>query len=377
MLTEQNTPLPLVRQWSNLIPHCWEDLDELADKTRATQPSNMAADAELYAAMSIVQAHAVNGALPVEISHASFELFCCALWRRNKVVYTFDDTLAAELVQQADEWDDSDNLPIEVLLHPPYRCAFISCSGVIDPEIIGFFPFIVRDMDKGTPVFYVCVVYKTFSTLTMPLYLNGLTVGDCINATTKAANRAKHPDGYEVNLDRTTILRYLNLYLYICAANADIASTPAQTYRPRWLPHRSATGSARCSHMIPVWQSARPCAERRPRRKTPKHSSAALLVGAAATFARTLVADTGTTFGLAVSPSRKAAKSFCAGCIRCWSVAAMNRTQPRFTQSNNQLYDFLENGSKWSKKFKINISKVEAIRPFFYALKSNFIRHYV
>ena len=113
MLTEQNTPLPLVRQWSNLIPHCWEDLDELADKTRATQPSNMAADAELYAAMSIVQAHAVNGALPVEISHASFELFCCALWRRNKVVYTFDDTLAAELVQQADEWDDSDNLPIE------------------------------------------------------------------------------------------------------------------------------------------------------------------------------------------------------------------------------------------------------------------------
>ena len=55
MLTEQNTPLPLVRQWSNLIPHCWEDLDELADKTRATQRSNMAADAELYAAMSIVR----------------------------------------------------------------------------------------------------------------------------------------------------------------------------------------------------------------------------------------------------------------------------------------------------------------------------------
>ena len=55
MLTEQNTPLPLVRQWSNLIPHCWEDLDELADKTRATQPSNMAADAELYAALAAQQ----------------------------------------------------------------------------------------------------------------------------------------------------------------------------------------------------------------------------------------------------------------------------------------------------------------------------------
>lgn len=46
MLTEQNTPLPLVRQWSNLIPHCWESLDELTAKIRATQPSNMAAEAE-------------------------------------------------------------------------------------------------------------------------------------------------------------------------------------------------------------------------------------------------------------------------------------------------------------------------------------------
>lgn len=131
MLTEQNTPLPLVRQWSNLIPHCWESLDELTAKIRATQPSNMAAEAELYAAMSIVQAHVANGSLPVEIVHASFELFCCALWRHSKVVYSFDNTLAAELVQQADEWDDSDNLPIDVLLHPPYRCAFISCPGVI------------------------------------------------------------------------------------------------------------------------------------------------------------------------------------------------------------------------------------------------------
>ena len=88
MLTEQNTPLPLVRQWSNLIPHCWESLDELTAKIRATQPSNMAAEAELYAAMSIVQAHVANGSLPVEIVHASFELFCCALWRHSKVVYS-------------------------------------------------------------------------------------------------------------------------------------------------------------------------------------------------------------------------------------------------------------------------------------------------
>ena len=100
MLTEQNTPLPLVRQWSNLIPHCWESLDELTAKIRATQPSNMAAEADLYAAMSIVQAHVANGSLPVEIVHASFELFCCALWRHSKVVYSFDKSTAVRRMKQ-------------------------------------------------------------------------------------------------------------------------------------------------------------------------------------------------------------------------------------------------------------------------------------
>ena len=138
MLTEQNTPLPLVRQWSNLIPHCWEDLDELADKTRATQPSNMAADAELYAAMSIVQAHAVNGALPVEISHASFELFCCALWRRNKVVYTFDDTLAAELVSPVPalltrRLSVSSRLSCEIWIKEHLSFTFVWCTKLSVP----------------------------------------------------------------------------------------------------------------------------------------------------------------------------------------------------------------------------------------------------
>ena len=157
----------------------------------------------------------------------------------------------------------------------------------------------------------------------MPLHLNGMTVGDCINATTKAANRAKHPDGYEVNLDRTTILRYLNLYLYICAANADIASTPAQTYRPR-------------SAAVPIRD--------RFREVQSYDTGLAPVIGAAVMFARIPGADIGTTFGLAVSPSQKAAKLYCDGYIRCWSVAVTNPTQPRFTQSNNPPLPFSQ---KW------------------------------
>ena len=56
------------------------------------------------------------------------------------MVYAFDETLVSELIQQADEWDDSADLPIQTLLYPPYKCVFIACPDMIDTDLIGFFP---------------------------------------------------------------------------------------------------------------------------------------------------------------------------------------------------------------------------------------------
>lgn len=117
--------------------------------------------------------------------------------------------------------------------------------------------------------------------------------------------------------------------------------------------------------MIPVWQSARPCAERRPRRKTPKHSSAAPVIGAAVMFARIPGADIGTTFGLAVSSKPESRKVV----LRWLHPMLVGRSDEPTNHGSPSpiihLYHFLKNGSKRSKKFKINFSKVEAIRPFF------------
>lgn len=238
MLTESQTPLPLVRQWTDLIPHLWEDFDTAADMIRREADPRVAAEPELSAALSIITAttppHAASRAATAQ---AVFDLYCCAVWRRHKVVYSFDPDLAAELVRQADEWDDTSALPIEALLHPPYQCCYIAAPGAVDPNFIGFFPYIVRAIvTDGEPVLALTAVYKEGDELgahTELFHLAGTTVGDCIEQTYRTARRVPHDADGEVNFDKQTNLRLLNLYLYICAQNADVAQAPAPTYRPR------------------------------------------------------------------------------------------------------------------------------------------------
>lgn len=95
---------------------------------------------QLYACVSVVDVHAIPTLDPYYKAQTVFQLACCALWRTNKVVYAFDETLVSELIQQADEWDDSADLPIQTLLYPPYKCVFIACPDMIDTDLIGFFP---------------------------------------------------------------------------------------------------------------------------------------------------------------------------------------------------------------------------------------------
>ena len=231
MLTEQNTPLPLVRQWATTIPHCWEDLDELADKTPCNDPL-MAGMRNVCSYEHCTGTRSSKWCSAREIARI-VRLFCCARTAAGRSCTPLMIRWPQSLYSRPTSGT------IVIICRSRYCC--IRRTAVLLSPVPAL---LTRRLSVSSRLsceiwikehlsFTFCVGAQNTGTLTMPLYLNGLTVGDCINATTKAANRAKHPDGYEVNLDRTTILRYLNLYLYICAANADIASTPAQTYRPR------------------------------------------------------------------------------------------------------------------------------------------------
>lgn len=237
MITEDLTPLPLVRQWTNLITNVYDDLEATAVEYRKMDDVRLSTESELAAALSIINAWSPPQTTQAEKAHAAYDLYCCAMWRKHKVVYAFDPTLASELVQQADDWDDTSALPIEALEHPPYKCCFISAPGAVHPDFIGFFPFVLYEIAGDGAVLALTAIYKERSgelgAHTELLHLDGATVGECIDSTYRAAERVPHDPNSKISFDRQTNLRLVNLYLYICAQNAEIAPTPAPTYRPR------------------------------------------------------------------------------------------------------------------------------------------------
>lgn len=237
MLSEKDTPLPLVREWADMIPGVWDRHAEMTERIRNGPDPDDASEPELMASLELIrEITPPGGSTDTEMGHAAFDLLCCAIWRQHKIVYAFDPTLAGELIAQADEWTDASAIPVEALAHPPYRCCFIAAPGTISPDFVGFFPYVMNGPD-GVRMLMLCEVRRETETElgvhVELLHLDGSTVGDCVDSTIRAARAAAARMGGKVWHDKQTILRLINLYLYICAANADVDKTPPPTYRPR------------------------------------------------------------------------------------------------------------------------------------------------
>ena len=77
---------------------------------------------------------------------AGAEVTACWMWRRNKVVYSFDKSLADVLVEQAKDTKDSDILPTDLLYHLPYPCIYIKAK--LRKDFDGFWVWVEYDIDK-------------------------------------------------------------------------------------------------------------------------------------------------------------------------------------------------------------------------------------
>jgi hypothetical protein len=124
ILTESQTPLALVRKWSTRAPGCYEALDGLRDYwlTSGATTTHPACDIPISAAATYLVS--VCGETQNEMALDASELTACYSWRKNKIIYAFDLDLARELSDQALEYTPEDDLPVEVLLHPPYPCVY-------------------------------------------------------------------------------------------------------------------------------------------------------------------------------------------------------------------------------------------------------------
>lgn len=233
-MTELETPLVLVRKWARMLPRCYELLDNIAHNPDYHEWPDCcdvpiaAANAVLTEAGNLTQQQAAQ---------LGAELTACYTWRKNKIIYDFDETLARELCDQAKSYKNEDNLPVEILLHPPYPCVFIRCPGILDEYISGFFAWIEWDTNRNIPEFRASLMTWDYKhTFPLMLELPAPTLAECIASTTsETARHAGRPLPIPSPSEIQFLLSALNMYLYICSADADIQKNPEQSkiHRPR------------------------------------------------------------------------------------------------------------------------------------------------
>lgn len=238
MITESGTPLPLIRKLAIEFPGIWEALDDLyANAWLRDADYTPVCGLPIGAAYTLlVERYGLRG---TEVTEHAAEITACYLWRKHKIIYAFDDQLSAELIEQAKAYREDDALPVEAMLHPPYPCCYIKCPGALDEYVDGFFSWIEWDVNRKIYEFRANFMLPDMSgTVPTQIELHRPTLAECISATVAETNkysdhRIDVPDLAEIQM----LLGALNMYLYVCSSEADIAPNPEHAKITR----RSAT----------------------------------------------------------------------------------------------------------------------------------------
>lgn len=235
-------PLDLLRQVSAALPGAWDTLDalhagNLADGCRQWP-------AWCYAPISVcsdVVADTAKAAASVDdllaLLYAAFSL---APWRQSKEVYRFDPELAGMLREQVG--DDLD-FPAEVLYSLPYPSVYIQAPGLSlgGTPVHGFWASLEYDQRNCAGELRFLLLIDGDRPRTVPLYLmiGQKTLSESLRVFERdAAGVGISPGITKAALrqadDLLPLIGYaLQLVLYLCTVNAEVAAAPTQaaTYR--------------------------------------------------------------------------------------------------------------------------------------------------
>ena len=227
-MKERDTPLKLIRLWPKIFPGCYEKLDHLAGTK--TDGEDWWPD---YCALPISAAFTLllNRDDMDEKSSAQLaaELTACWTWRKNKIIYAFDQTLAETLAAQAEDLSDTDVLPVDLLLHLPYQIIYVKAPGII-AHTDGFFTWVEWDINRKDPELRVQPVFEDLSD-SFPLVMHlipGGTIRDCVEDTLKTVQEvAPRPIPVAPATETaSSILTAIQLILYLASSNADVEDEP-------------------------------------------------------------------------------------------------------------------------------------------------------
>ena len=228
-MKDRDTPLRLVRLWNKMRPGVYEELDRL--KMAKADGEILWPDyceLPINAAFTLLQVK--EGLSAQEAAAGAAELTACWMWRHSKIVYSFDPDLASALAEQAEDVQDTDVLPCELLMHLPYPCIYVKAPNMLE-DTDGFFAWVDYDLNREGPELRVQWVLPDMehSVAQVRHLLPGQPIKDCILDTIHTTQENLGEDiklqDVDVSVARV-VLSAIQLILYIVSENAEIDDVP-------------------------------------------------------------------------------------------------------------------------------------------------------
>lgn len=229
-------PLEAVKKITAAHPNIWDTIDTLV----AVPENEIHWDRRIcYCPISAaIAALSVDSDMLTAFGSASFAS-ALAAWRRGKFIYQFDESLASEVISTVEDMA----IPIEILYHMPAQCIYILLTEndkkIPNDHPVGFFAHIESDTNTGEKelrIHYITNTGDLFTQYIVHLIPDG-TIGDGINAAIaeirkNTSNNIYQPIGDRISdylrAARTLTIQAVQLILYICAENAEIAENESQ-----------------------------------------------------------------------------------------------------------------------------------------------------
>lgn len=235
-MRDRETPLNLVRLWPKIMPGCYDALEILSNAKTAGDiwwPDYCLLP--INAAFTYLCNAGLRGE---EAASVAAELTACWMWRKNKVIYSFDSDLAEVLAAQAERIKDTEVLPVDLLFHTPYPIFYVKASNILR-NTDGFFFWMDFDVNRKTHELRIQWLDDDLSH-SFPHVLHiipGASIWDCIWDTIKTSkDNLNEPAIMEVKSAveiARPILRALQLVLYLLAENTEVEEDSTATINPK------------------------------------------------------------------------------------------------------------------------------------------------
>ena len=235
-MKDRDTPLPLVRKWEKMLPGVYAQMDHL-HQAKADGEIRWPDYCQLPIGAAFTLLQNQEGLSAAHAAAGAAELTACWMWRRSKIVYSFDPDLAQALAEQAEDVEDTDVLPCQLLMHLPYPCIYIKAPDMLE-HTDGFFAWIEYDMDRAAPELRIQWLLSSmeYSVPQVLHLLPGETIKACILDTIHTTQENLGDDiklqDVDVNVARV-ILSAIQLILYIVSENAEIDPAPLPMERDK------------------------------------------------------------------------------------------------------------------------------------------------